>query len=144
MKIWYIVLGIWILYLIFNSATPSEVVVTTHKVFMNKFKTKNDVIKEFGLPDSKKELNGYEEWLFKKDKVIIRNKSKSGSSQNLTLGGGALLKNKYPIGGFNSNGGNFEDENETIREERSFLKFIFENDKVINWETVGLDFTKTS
>lgn len=144
MKIWWIVVGILILYLIFNSASPSEVVVITHEAFMNKFKTKNEVIKEFGLPDSKKELNGYEEWLFKKDKVIIRNKSKSGGSQNLTLGGGALLKNKYPIGGFNTSGSNFEDENETIREERSFVKFIFENDKVIKWETVGLDFTKTS
>jgi len=46
MKIWWIVVGILILYLIFNSATPSEVVVITHEAFMNKFKTKNEVIKE--------------------------------------------------------------------------------------------------
>ena len=131
------------LYQIINSSSQKSDIEISHEEFMNKFKTTKDIIREFGVPDSKKELNGFEEWLFKKDKVIIRNKSKSGSNQNLTFGGGALIKNRYPVGGFNTNSSNNEDETETIREEKSYIKFIIKNDKIVNWDTQGLDFTKT-
>jgi hypothetical protein len=139
--IWWLVIGGWILYLIFNSSSSETVI--SHNEFMNKFKTTDDILAEFGVPDSKKELNGFEEWLFKKDKIIIRNKSKNGKNQNFTMGGGAMYKDKYPIGGFNTNSSNTEDETETIREEKSYIKFIIKNDKIINWDTNGLDFTRT-
>ncbi len=140
--IWWIVIGGWILYLIFNSSS-SEAVIISHNEFMNKFITTDDVLKEFGVPDSKKELNGFEEWLYKKDKVIIRNRSKNGRNQNFTMGGGAMYKDKYPLGGFNTNTSNTEDETETIREEKSYIKFIIKNDKIVNWDTQGMDFTRT-
>lgn len=130
-----------ILYLISLPSSPKPVVIS-HDEFMNKFKTTDDVLKEFGLPDSKKELNGFEEWLYKKDKVIIRHRSKNGKNQNFTIGGGGMYKDKYPIGGFNTSTSDIEDETETIREEKSYIKFIIKKDKIINWDTKGLDFTK--
>ena len=137
----FVFLLIFILYQIFNSST-SKTVVVSHEEFMNKFKTTKDVIREFGIPDSKKQLDGFEEWLYKKDKVVVRNKFKTGTNNNLALGGGAMIKNKYPIGGININSVNSEDETETIKEEKSYIKFIIENDKIINWDTKGIDFTK--
>lgn len=138
----FIFFGIYFLYSIFKPSSTKTLVVS-HEEFMAKFKTTKDVIREFGVPDSKKELNGFEEWLYEKDKVVVRNKSKSGSNQNLTLGGGAMIKNKYPIGGFNTNSSNVEDETETIREEKSYIKFIIENNIIVNWDSKGVDFTKT-
>jgi hypothetical protein len=141
-----VVLAILFFYLIFFPNKEENQILNqkyiSHDVFMNSFKTKNEILREFGIPDIKKEQDEFEEWIYKKDKKIIRKKISNENIQNLTVAGGLMLKNKYPIGGMNNLSSNNEEENEVIKEEYKIVKFIILNNKVIKWSTEGLDYGK--
>lgn len=141
-----IVLVILFIYFIFFPEKEENQILNqkyvSHDAFMNTFKTKNEILREFGIPDTKKEQDEFEEWIYIKDKKIIRKKISNENNQNLTVAGGFVFKNKYPIGGLNNFSSNNEEENEVIKEESKIIKFIILNNKVIKWSTEGLDYGK--
>jgi hypothetical protein len=108
---------------------------------MDKFKSKEQVIKEFGLPDSNKEYNNFTEWYYDKGTKYKKISNRDFGSDDILVGGIGNYKKVGLAGGFKSNNGN-ENTTEEISEVKTFIKFVFDNDVVVNWESKGVDFSR--
>jgi hypothetical protein len=125
-------------WLLFKSDNKNKTIIT-HKDFMDKFKSKEQVIKEFGLPDSNKDFNNFTEWYYDKGTKYKKVSNREFGSDDILVGGIGKYKKVGLAGGFKTNFGN-EHTTEEIIEDKTFIKFIFDKDVVVNWETKGVDF----
>jgi hypothetical protein len=96
---------------------------------MQSFKTKKDLIKNFGLPTQKRQEDTYTEWLYDYGKIGIGSTSNTNTSfLNTGLPNATTANAEYVT---------------IIKEENRFIKFILdENDNVISYTASGVDFTK--
>ena len=97
----------------------------SHEEYMNnKFKTKDDVIKEYGAPTKKEAISNTEIWYY-------------------NLGETTTSKSKINIyeGLFYSSNGSLKKTTSTFK---SYVEFQFKNgeDTVNNWRTNGVDYSK--
>jgi hypothetical protein len=81
---------------------------------MGSYKTKADVIKDFGLPSVKKEDGQFSEWIY----------DYGSTTRGVTT----------RLSGYNFNVSNFNTSN-------NYVKFNFQGNNVTNWSTNGADFT---
>ena len=138
-----IILGIGLIISFFSKKDNSRykrVLEFSHEQYMNKFKQKEDIIKEFGLPDVEKKHDYYVEWYYDKGTTLSKTSTRKFESDDYLVGGVGKVKKVGLAGGYKTNFGN-ENLSEEIIENKKFIKFIFERDVVLNWETKGVDFT---
>ena len=92
----------------------------THNDVMTKYITKKDVITEFGVPTAKEQFEGIEIWFYDK-----------GSTSRTSSYGNA---NTYGYSGINASASS------TTKTYNKYVEFQFENDRVVNWRTEGIDY----
>lgn len=130
---------------------------------MSNFKTKDDLIRKFGIPTSKRSDGDYEEWyyLFGVKTVVDKNASLKGllgssSSQRSsssasgsgmgTSGSGfstgmasstsSGFSNSTSVSGVNASGS----AKSVSQEVKSFVKFTLKGDEVIGWDSNDVDY----
>jgi hypothetical protein len=145
------------LFVIFLSScsTMVRVATTTHNQVMDSYTSKEQVIGKFGMATSKRTDGDYEEWnyLFGVKTVTDKNASlngifgssktsKSSSSANATGFGGMASGNSSGTSTSNSSGGvNANASARVVSQEiKTFVKFTFKGDKVVTWESNGVDY----
>lgn len=103
---------------IFQSCTS---VAYTHQQVLERYNTKDSILYKFGIPTTKKSLNGYEEWIY--------DYGNSTYSNTLTTYKAA------PFGGVNAYGGT------SVQTYSKFLKFTFRDgsDNATSWESQGIN-----
>ncbi len=107
--------------------TSCTKVIYTHNNYMQSFKTKQDLIKTFGLPTQKRQEDTYTEWLYDYGRIAIN----SGTNTNLF---NSNLPNATTVNGEYTN---------IIKEENRFVKFILdENNNIVSYTSTGVNFTK--
>jgi len=139
-----------------TSCSPAKLVATTtHKQIMDSYTTKEQVIKKFGIPTSKRIDGDYEEYyyLFGVKTITDKNASLSalfGSSKsksantatNVASYGGMAAGSSSGSSVTNSGGGaNANASARSISQEvKTYVKFTFQGDKVVTWESNGVDY----
>ena len=139
-----LIIGFYLIVLYSNNkenSKPVTLVEKSHNDILNSLKTKDDVIKYFGIPDSKKELNGYEEWIFLKGKTIKSNSTTESSEGYSAIGGAYLGIKNMPIATGTIQNHGLGHTNYEMEEVSKHIKFIFQGDEVIKNESVGVDLT---
>jgi len=95
----------------------------SHQQMLQKCKTKDDVLKQFGPPDERNPGNGLEQWVYNMDKDSVRNPPKKNLITKLP---DTLVK----------------DSVQRIAQEKyvRYLKFMFDDQgKVIGYKAEGVD-----
>ena len=92
----------------------------THNDVMTKYITKKDVITGFGVPTAKEQFEGIEIWFYDK-----------GSTSRTSSYGNA---NTYGYSGINASASS------STKTYNKYVEFQFENDRVVNWRTEGIDY----
>lgn len=119
---------------------------TSHKQIMDSYQTKDQIIRKFGVPTTKNQEGGFEEWYYDYGSKTITDgqaiSSSRGSSSAGAVGGktsGGLLA---AIGGSASANNTSANSRFVQQELKTFVKFTFEGDKVILWDSKGVDYGK--
>lgn len=119
---------------------------TTHKQVMDTYRTRDQIVKQFGLPSTKKQEAEYEEWYFDYGTKTITdgqaNSAGYGTTSAAAVGGktnGGLLA---ALGGSSSANRTASNARVVQQELKTFVKFTLQGDKVILWDTKGVDFGK--
>lgn len=141
--------------LLISCTTMVRVATTTHEQIMDQYKTREEVIQKFGIPTSKRTDGPYEEWYYLLGTKTITDKS---ATLNALLGNfktknTSTDKNNMVVGGMSSGtsnnssnstsntGANANAAARTISQEvKTFVKFTFKENDVINWESSGVDY----
>jgi hypothetical protein len=117
---------------------------TTHEQVMNGFKTKDQVIKKFGLPSTKKNEGEYEEWYYDYGtKTVTDGAAVGGSSSNGrvgAVGGRTYSGNPAVVAGGSSNSRGYTQSRVVTQELKSFVKFTLKGDNILLWDTKGVDY----
>lgn len=140
------------------------VVVKSHEQVMSEFKGLDEgtIIEKFGMPTSKKEDAGYEEWYYEFSKSAVTgfnamNQSQSNSAAiagSRTNAAGAALGGPGYAMGRASSATNSAAAGSTVSagavsggmvtsEVTQYVKFIFKNEKVISWKSNGVNYQVT-
>lgn len=111
-------------------------VLYTHQQEMDKFRTKNDVIKRFGIPESKETSGEYEQWIFKYGTTSSSSTYSTPYNSNTQIrkNQDGVELNTYSNPRFNYNYTNTSN---------NYVRFVFKNDYVVSYETRGVDLTVT-
>lgn len=140
---------------IISCTTMTRVATTTHNQVMDRYIDKDHVIGKFGMSTSKRTDGDYEEWyyLFGVKTVTDKNaslntffgsskSSNSSSSANVLGFGGMASGNSNGTYTSNSSGGaNANASARVISQEiKTFVRFTFKGDKVVTWESNGVDY----
>ena len=104
----------------------------THSEVMDKYKTKRDVVKGFGIPSNKDKFEGIEIWYY----------DKGSTSTTSAYGSANTNLNSNTYSGINAN--TSARANSTTRTYNKYIEFQFENDRVTNWRTKGIDYAEYS
>jgi len=111
--------------------------VTSHQDVMNtKFKSKEDVFKEFGVSDKKDVLKETEVWSYKLNTVSYTNSNSTGSSVYRKR---SRISGPLVLGSSTTSLSTLSTTNVT----QNYVTFWFVNDSIIKWESVGLDLSQT-
>ncbi|MDN3549806.1 hypothetical protein [Mucilaginibacter aquaedulcis] len=106
-------------------------IIHPHEEVMSSFKTKDDVKKQFGTPDEKRELNEVTEWLYNCDTISAFAASKTKVRMHGTL------NNVY---------GTFEHPSTDVNEFTHYIHYVkFDFDKkgkVIDWDSKEVNFAQ--
>ena len=114
---------------VFTSCTK---VLYTHNDYMQRFRTKQDVINSFGLPTEKREEGDILEW------VYYFGKTTTGIGYSNTNQRSTISSDYSSVYG-NSNGLSVARVNESNR----YVKFTFDkNNNVISYNSSGVDYTQ--
>lgn len=109
-------------------------VVYSHSSYLSQFRTKDQVIGRFGLPNNKQEAEGVTEWYYDFGRVST-GIGMAQTNSNATVNGYGNSVSGY--GSRNTLG--ITQYSTTDR----YLKFIFNSDgQVTSWNSQGVDFTK--
>jgi hypothetical protein len=118
--------------------------VTTHQEVMNSYKTKEQIIKKFGLPTIKKNEGKFEEWYYEfSAKTITDGAAVSRTNTNRNgsvVGGSTYFGNPALVSGNNSRTNNTAQSRVITQEVKTYVKFTLEGDKVILWDSKGVDY----
>jgi len=106
-------------------------IIHPHEEVMSSYHTKQDVVKQFGQPDEKRELNELIEWLYNCDSASTF----------------VLSKTKVRMHGtYNSVYGGTDDKSRTVTQFTPYIKYVKFNfdskGNVIAWDTREVDFAE--
>ena len=139
-----------------SCSTMVRVATTTHKMTMDSYKTKDQVIGKFGIPTSKRNDGDYEEfyYLFGTKTVTDKNaslnamfggsKSKSSSANASAIGVGNMASGSASGSSVSnsSGGGNASAAARTVSQEvKTYVKFTLKGENVVTWESNGVDYS---
>jgi len=125
-------------------------VIYTHKQVMDEIKSKDQVIKKFGLPNSKMTEGEYEQWYYDYGmesrsrtsstytKPEINNTVNVNINSSPNSGINYNLMNQSTVPKFNL-GNSYGSTTTTTR--NKFVKIIFRGETVVSWETQAVDFS---
>ncbi len=106
----------------------------THQQVMSRYTSKEDVVRQFGLPTEKRSGEGIEEWLYSYG--TIQTASRLGNSRT----------NASVTAGYNTVYGNANTNSlnvTTFSSYDKYVKFTFDkNSNLLRWNTQGIDFTE--
>jgi hypothetical protein len=130
---------------------------TTHKQVMDQFVTKDQIIKKFGLPTSKKNEGEYEEWLYDYGTKTVTDAAAVGSSYagtrstagvigaavaGRTTSGNPAVVGAATGGAASNSAANSSAKSRTITQDfKTFIKFTLQGDKVVTWASNGVDYS---
>lgn len=121
-----------VLFLLFLTSCTKTIY--SHEDVITRQQTKEDVIKQFGLPSEKFEDNGYTQYVYDYGSTTVsssygrRNTNVTVNSSSNSLYGSAN-SNAYVVGRMSTY--------------TNYAKFVFDsNDRLIRWETKGVDFAE--
>ena len=100
----------------------------SHSDVMDKYKTKKDVIRGFGIPTNKDKFEGIDIWYY----------DKGSTSTTSSYGNANTNLNSNTYSGINANTN--ANISSTTRSYNKYVEFQFENDRVVNWRTKGIDY----
>lgn len=116
----------------------------THQQVMDGYKTKDQVIRKFGIPTTKKTEGEYEEWYYDFGTKTVTNgeySQKSGTARNTgSVAGTTYYGNPAIISGSNSRSAVAGKSISVTQDLKTYVKFTLQGDKVILWDTKGLDY----
>lgn len=113
------------------SISSCSKIVYTHEQVMLSYRTKEAVIKQFGLPDEKREANGITEWVYDCDSV-----SSLGSSKTMIAIDGRYNGVTDSLKTKTQNVDRFTDY-------RKYIKFTFDQaGTVLKWDSHGVNFAE--
>ena len=124
---------------------PNYIIVDDTKEFLTKFKTKNDIIDYFNLPDIKKSEGEFEEWYYDLGKT--RYTSGDGSISSTTTTNSSSTSSKTTWGSVISNGLSKSGSsgvfgfNAKTNELSNYVKFVFKDNVIIKREFRGYKHT---
>ena len=103
----------------------------SHESFMDEFNTKQDIIRQWGSPSSKETIEGIELWYYHL------------GSTSRAYSAGSVNTNVAPnYNGVNSNSNT--SIGTTINSYDKYVEFQFQEDKVVNWRTKGVNYATES
>lgn len=103
----------------------------SHEQVMVSYHTKDDVMKQFGLPDEKREANHVTEWLYNCDtsSALLHSKTKVAINGTYNTVYGSLNHNTVSMDKFTPY--------------NKYIKFTFdEQGKVLNWDSHNVNFAE--
>jgi len=101
----------------------------SHEQVMLSFHTKNDVVRQFGLPDQKREANGVTEWLYNCDTASAFGRSKTRVAVNGSYNPAAVVSNHNPASVIE------------FTAYARYVKFTFDAEgTVLKWNANGVNF----
>ena len=154
-KMYLMVLVLSITLLSSCGAKMAMVTITSHQQAMDSYKTADQLIKEFGIPTSKRVDGELEEWNYlfgvktvTEKKASLRaafggNKSKSSSSSasatalGKSVSGNSTGSSTSETSGGGSAGASAQSVSQEIK---TFVKFTLKGDEVITWKSNGVDY----
>lgn len=123
-----------LLFAILFTISSCTKILYTHQQYMERFKTKDDVIHGFGIATEKRQENNISEWFYdygRRTTAVSNGNSYTGVSVS---------------GDYNSIYGNSNTNTGMITQiynNENYVKFLFDStNRVINWNTFGVDFGK--
>jgi len=132
----------------------------THKQMMDSFNTKEIIISKFGLPTNKKTEGDYEEWLYDYGTKIITDQQSNSAARVNTFGAYAgasaatagynayraptIVGSSSAAYDSNAYGNSSTNSRQVVKEQKTYIKFTIKDNKIINWETNGVDYGKYS
>ena len=130
---------------------------TTHKQVMDQFTTKDQIIKKFGLPTSKKNEGDYEEWLYDYGTKTVTDAAAAGSSYSgsrsaASIIGGAVAGRSYSgnpavvgaatgVAGTNAAANSSARSRTVTQDFKTYIKFTLQGERVVNWASNGVDYS---
>jgi len=114
-----------------NSCTKT---IYSHQDVIEKQRTKDDVIRQFGVPTEKYEENGFTQYVYNYGSTSIGSSyGRSNTNASVTAGNNSLY------GSANTTAFAFG----RVSTYSNYAKFVFDsNDRLIRWETKGVDFAE--
>ena len=136
-KMYLMVLVLSITLLSSCGAKMAMVTITSHQQAMDSYKTADQLIKEFGIPTSKRVDGELEEWNY-----LFGVKTVTEKKASLKAAFGSKKSNDtFTPTANNSGGGSAGASAQSVSQEiKTFVKFTLKGDEVITWKSNGVDY----
>ncbi|CAM3836402.1 hypothetical protein [Aquirufa aurantiipilula] len=154
-KIYFLILVSFVLTSCYQKVWKATI---THKQVMESFNTKEIILSKFGLPTSKKTEGEYEEWFYDYGTKIITDQQTNSAARvngygaytgsSAATAGYNVYRNPTIVGNSNASygtsayGNSSSNTRQVVKEHKTYIKFTILNNKIINWETNGIDYGK--